>query len=95
MKHEPAGEARPQLSSLQPLAPESRETQQGAERQCRRLREAAVEVTLQEYGIAALWWNLAILLCLLTRTVLKQALEIERLGSRLDTEIEKRDRRKR
>ena len=53
------------------------------------------QYTLQEYGIAALGWNLAILLCLLTRTVLKQALEIERLGARLDTEIEKRDRRKR
>ena len=53
------------------------------------------QCTLQEYGIAALWWNLAILLCLLTRTVLKQALEIERLGARLDTEIDKRDRRKR
>ena len=52
------------------------------------------QYTLQEYGIAALWWNLAILLCLLTRTVLKQALEIERLGERLDSEIEKRDRRK-
>ena len=94
MKHEPAGEARSQLSSLQPLATEGRETQQGAVRQCRRLGEAAAAVTLQEYGVAALWWNLAILLCLLTRTVLKQALEIESLGARLDAEIEKRDQRK-
>ena len=45
------------------------------------------QYTLQEYGIAVL--------CLLTTTVLKQAPEIERLGARLDTEIEKRDRRKR
>ena len=42
-KHEPAGEARPQLKILQPLAPESRETQQRAERLWRRLREAAAE----------------------------------------------------
>ena len=53
------------------------------------------QYTLQEYGLAALWWNLAILLCLLTRTVLKRQLVIENLEARLDSEIERRDRRKR
>ena len=53
------------------------------------------QYTLQEYRIAALWWNLAILLCLLTKTVLKQVTELEKLGARLDMEVEKRNRRQR
>ena len=104
LKHEPTVEARSQLSSWQPLATEGQEKQQGEVRQCRRPGEAAAAVTLVAcvapvhptgvWGHSA-WWNLAILLCLLTRKVLKQALEIESLGGRLDAEIEKRNQRKR
>ena len=51
------------------------------------------QYTLQEYGIAALWLNLAILLCRLTRTVIKQSLEIESLGARLDAENKEQKKR--
>ena len=49
--------------------------------------------SLLEFLFTALWWNLAILLVLLTKTVIKQSLEIESLGARLDAENKKQKKR--
>ena len=49
--------------------------------------------TLQDYGVAALWNSLAVVLVLITRTLLKQQLVIENFEVRLNSEIERRDRR--
>ena len=49
--------------------------------------------SLLEVLFTALWWNLAILLVLLTKTVIKQSLEIESLGARLDAENKKQKKR--
>ena len=51
--------------------------------------------TLQDYGVAALWNSLVVVLVLITWTLLNKQLVIENLEDRLNSEIERRDRRQR
>ena len=51
--------------------------------------------TLQDYRVAALRNSLVVVLVLITRTLLKQQLVIENFEVRLNSEIERRDRRQR
>ena len=53
------------------------------------------QLTIQEYGQAFLWNSLAVMLCLITRTLLKEQLVIENIEDHLDKETKRRDQRRR